>query len=267
MRSLRPTVIAVLALAMLTPATSWAGLSQIVAFGDSQIDTGNVFAATGNPPSPFSVAIATPCTPIARSTAPALSAGGSSDDESEYGDLVSSWAAAQKLGRKGLDGFRVRSALDRVHVARLPSSRPSRLPESDDKPGSGVTVRAEVLHLWMPETLIDLAGHQPLSSVVQTHDELPTSLERRGKEKLWYALTTRGHQVNGGIADITIIRHPYRDPQHVQEFLDVLATVAGNPPSYPTKHYSGAEVHVLPVEVSEREPSEVVEELLYLTRP
>jgi phospholipase/lecithinase/hemolysin len=48
MRALRPTVIAVLALAMLTPATSWAGLSQIVAFGDSLIDTGNVFAATGN---------------------------------------------------------------------------------------------------------------------------------------------------------------------------------------------------------------------------
>jgi lysophospholipase L1-like esterase len=36
MRALRPTVIAVLALAMLTPATSWAGLSQIyVALGDS----------------------------------------------------------------------------------------------------------------------------------------------------------------------------------------------------------------------------------------
>ena len=53
MRALRPTVIAVLALAMLTPATSWAGLSQIVAFGDSLIDTGNVFAATGNPPPPY----------------------------------------------------------------------------------------------------------------------------------------------------------------------------------------------------------------------
>ena len=53
MRQLRPAVIAVLALAMLTPATSWAGLTQIVAFGDSLIDTGNVFAATGNPPAPY----------------------------------------------------------------------------------------------------------------------------------------------------------------------------------------------------------------------
>jgi phospholipase/lecithinase/hemolysin len=53
MRALRPAVIAVLTLAMLTPATARAGLTQIVAFGDSLIDTGNVFAATGNPPSPY----------------------------------------------------------------------------------------------------------------------------------------------------------------------------------------------------------------------
>jgi len=142
------------------------------------------------------------------------------------------------------------------------ASRPSRLLEPDDKPGSGITVRAEVLHLWLPETLIDLAGHQAEYSVPQTHHELQTSLERRGQEKLWYALTTRGYQVNGGITDITFIRHPYRDPEHFQEFLDVLATVAGNPPRYPTLHYSGAEVHIPPGELSEREPSEVVAELL-----
>jgi len=142
------------------------------------------------------------------------------------------------------------------------ASRPSRVLEPDDKPGSGVTVRADVLHLWLPETLIDLAGHQPESSVPQTHHELQTFLERRGQEKLWYALTTRGYQVNGGIADITVIRHPHGARQHFQEFLDILATAAGNPPRYPTLHYSGAEVHILPGEVLERDPSEVVEELL-----
>jgi phospholipase/lecithinase/hemolysin len=54
MRQLRPAVvIAVLALGMQAPATSWAGFTQVVAFGDSLIDTGNVFAATGNPPAPY----------------------------------------------------------------------------------------------------------------------------------------------------------------------------------------------------------------------
>jgi hypothetical protein len=142
------------------------------------------------------------------------------------------------------------------------ASRPSQVLEPDDKPGSGVTVRAEVLQLWLPETLIELAGHRPESLVPQTHHELQSSLERRRQEKLWYALTTRGYQVNGGIADITFIRHPYWAPQHFQEFLDVLATVAGNPPRYPALHYSGAEVHILSGELSEREPSAVVEELL-----
>jgi hypothetical protein len=142
------------------------------------------------------------------------------------------------------------------------ASRPSRVLEPDDQPGSGVIVRAEVLHLWLPETLIDLVGHQSEYLVSQTHHELQPSLERRGHEKLWYASTTRGYQVNGGIVDITVIRHPYRDPEHFQEFLDVLSTVAGNPPRYPTLQYSGAGVHVLPGELSEREPSEVVEELL-----
>jgi phospholipase/lecithinase/hemolysin len=53
MRKLRAAVIAVLALGLLAPATSWAGFTQIVAFGDSLIDTGKVFAATGNPPAPY----------------------------------------------------------------------------------------------------------------------------------------------------------------------------------------------------------------------
>jgi phospholipase/lecithinase/hemolysin len=54
MRQLRPAVFAVLALGMLAPVTSWAGFTQIVAFGDSRIDTGNVFGATGNHPAPYS---------------------------------------------------------------------------------------------------------------------------------------------------------------------------------------------------------------------
>ena len=53
MRPLRPAVTAVLALGMLAPAPARAGLTQIVAFGDSLIDTGNLFAATGQPPAPY----------------------------------------------------------------------------------------------------------------------------------------------------------------------------------------------------------------------
>jgi hypothetical protein len=96
---------------------------------------------------------------------------------------------------------------------------------------------------------------------------LQAILERRGQTDLWYALTTRGRQVNGAIADITVIRHPHRDSEHFQEFLEVLATAAGDPPHDPTLDYSGAEVHILPRELSDREPREVVEELISRLSP
>jgi phospholipase/lecithinase/hemolysin len=53
MKPLRPAVIAALALGIFAPAPARAGLTQIVAFGDSLIDTGNVFAAAGQPPAPY----------------------------------------------------------------------------------------------------------------------------------------------------------------------------------------------------------------------
>jgi hypothetical protein len=140
--------------------------------------------------------------------------------------------------------------------------RPGRGLEPQDDPRSGVTVRNEVLHLWLPETLSELAKHQPFTAVAQQHQQLRTSLERRARESAWYALTTRAHQANGGMADITYIRHPYSDSQTFQELLDVLATAAGNPPLHSTLNLSGARVHILSSELSEREPSEVVRELL-----
>jgi phospholipase/lecithinase/hemolysin len=53
MRPLRPAVIAVLALGMLAPEAARAGFNQIVAFGDSLIDTGNLFAVSGQPSAPY----------------------------------------------------------------------------------------------------------------------------------------------------------------------------------------------------------------------
>jgi hypothetical protein len=128
----------------------------------------------------------------------------------------------------------------------------------EDLPGSGVIVRTEVLHLWLQESLMEPAGPQPESSVARTHRELRAILECRGQEGLWYALTSRGHQVDGGSADITLIRHPYGDAEHFREFLDVLATAAG----HPTPYHAGAQVHFVAGDLSGREPREVIEESL-----
>jgi hypothetical protein len=147
------------------------------------------------------------------------------------------------------------------------AGRPSGALEPGNYPGSGITVRVEVLHLWLPEALINLVGQRSETSVVLTHQELRTYLERRGRENLWYALTTRRHQVNGGMAEITLIRHPYDDPQQFGELLDVLATAAGNPPRDPPLYYTAAAVHILPEALAQREPREVVEGLLSVPFP
>jgi hypothetical protein len=131
--------------------------------------------------------------------------------------------------------------------------RPSSALEFSDPPGSGVIVRSEVIHLWLPEILVDPARHEFPAPVARTHQELKKALERQKQENLWYAITVRGHQANYGAADISLIRYPYREPEHFQELMDVLATVAGSPPCHPSADYSAAIVHIMPAGMSRRE--------------
>ncbi len=55
-------------------------------------------------------------------------------------------------------------------------------------------------------------------------------LERNGRQNVWFALTTRHHKINGGAAVITYIRHPYLEPEHFRELLNVLAIATGKLP-------------------------------------
>jgi hypothetical protein len=131
--------------------------------------------------------------------------------------------------------------------------RPSGALEFSDPPGSGVIVRSEVIHLWLPEILVDPTRHEFPVLVARTHQELKKALERGGQENLWYAITVRGHQANHGAADISLIRYPYREPENFQELIDVLATVAGSPHCRSSADYSAAIVHIMPAGMSRRE--------------
>jgi hypothetical protein len=144
--------------------------------------------------------------------------------------------------------------------------RPSGALEFSDPPGSGVIVRSEVIHMWLPEILADPARQEFPALVARTHQELKKMLERGGQENLWYAITVRGHQANLGAADISFIRRPYCEPENFQELMDVLATVAGNPPCYPSADYSAAIVHVIPAGMSRREWLEVIQASWLLRR-
>jgi hypothetical protein len=136
------------------------------------------------------------------------------------------------------------------------ASRPSRRLEADDLPGAGVIVKTEVVDLWLPETLIDLVDHRPECVLARTQQELRTTLECRGVDDLWYAYTIRCYQVNGGVGDVTFVRRPSLcESQNFAEYLNVLATAAGNPPG----RYASAEVHILPGNLSARQVREAVE--------
>jgi hypothetical protein len=144
--------------------------------------------------------------------------------------------------------------------------RPSGALEFSDPPGSGVIVRSEVIHMWLPEILADPARQEFPALVARTHQELKKVLEREGQERLWYAITVRGHQANLGAADISFIRRPYCEPENFQELMDVLATVAGNPPCYPSADYSAAIVHIIPAGMSRREWLEALQPSSLLRR-
>jgi hypothetical protein len=137
--------------------------------------------------------------------------------------------------------------------------------EAGNCSGCGVIVREEVLCLWLPGTLCVAAERPNELARLRTHEELREWLRARNEEDLWYALTSRGHQVNGGSADRTVIRLPGHDPSLFEEFLAVLATAGGNPPRYPLVDFSTAIVRRIPDEIRDREPRDAMVDLLGLT--
>jgi hypothetical protein len=141
-------------------------------------------------------------------------------------------------------------------------ARQDRAPEPANHPGSGIIVRSEVLRLWLPQTLIELAKRQTLPSRIRTHEELQRTLECLCQRDVWYALTARAHKVNGERVDLTTIRWPYRDSRYFPELLDVLALAAGEPPSDPTPGFSDVSISVLPDDSLKRAPREVMRDAL-----
>jgi hypothetical protein len=133
--------------------------------------------------------------------------------------------------------------------------------EPANRPGAGIIVRSEPIHLWLPQVLAELAQRQCQSTVVRSHEDLQRVLDIEDRKGLWYALTTRGHRVNGDFVDITVIRRPYDDPIHFSEMLDVLATVAGTALRNRDADYSTASVDILANELLKREPREIMTEL------
>jgi hypothetical protein len=144
-----------------------------------------------------------------------------------------------------------------THVALQSAHRDRKFKPGNDADG-GIITRTELLQLWLPGTLIDLAQHQTGPSCMRTHQELQRILDGRQQRNLWYALTFRAYQVNGRFEDLTFIRWPYIDSARFPELLDILGVAAGEPPSDANFGSSTPTVSVLPDRLLNHDPREVM---------
>jgi hypothetical protein len=149
------------------------------------------------------------------------------------------------LGGKTLMTILLVTAVAALTTANSQLPQPDQDDEAEALPGAGIIVRSEVVHLQIPETLWELACLQSQAQIVSDHSDLRLFLEQRHQTDLWYAVTTRGHQVNGGHSDITFVRHPYEDPHHFQEVLGILATAIGRTRGDPISEFFAASVSII----------------------
>jgi hypothetical protein len=130
------------------------------------------------------------------------------------------------------------------------------------KTGGGMLLRIEIVRVWLPAALLELAKHEPPTGVIRTHEDLRRLLELRGQENIWYAMNVRGHHDAGLIVEIPHVRRPYSEPQFFPELLEILAKAAGNSPDEPTDQFTAAVVSLLPEGFLKRDPSDAVADLL-----
>ncbi len=135
-------------------------------------------------------------------------------------------------------------------------------PGPDDPGGSGIIVRTEVIALWIPRALHDVAQSEAGAPVFLSPEALLTEPRFRGLNAAWYALTYRVHQVNGESVEITQIRRLSDATDHLDELQAVMATAAGRPPRSEDGRFSHARVEVIPDTLQAIDPREAVSRLM-----
>jgi hypothetical protein len=135
-------------------------------------------------------------------------------------------------------------------------------PAPVEPPGSGVNSKTEVVVIWMPRSLLDLARDQTGSSMHRSPEDLQTYLEQHGWRTAWYALTYRAHQVDGRSAEITQIRLLTEAAEHLDEFQAVMAAAARRPTRLEGWDHSRANVVVIPDAFQCVDPREAITALM-----
>ena len=98
---------------------------------------------------------------------------------------------------------------------------------------------------------------------MQTQEDLKGLFHvQQRRKQVCYAITMRTTEESGQSAVNTVIRWPCDDRWYLPEFLEILAVAAGKPPGDSVVDYSETSVCVVPAYSLDREPREVMDELL-----
>ena len=89
---------------------------------------------------------------------------------------------------------------------------------------------------------------------------------RKGRERIWYALTHHLSQRDGRIAELSTIAHPFDSEGELKSFLEVIDLLRGSrlDPAAATRRRPS--LHVIPAELIEVNPHEAISKL-FVSQP
>jgi hypothetical protein len=128
---------------------------------------------------------------------------------------------------------------------------------------SGITVRSEILIIYAPKALIDVAKAH---AEITTNDEL-VRLIREAMLNVWFATVTRLHQANGFFTDIPIWYRPGQRPERSDNAKAALRMLAGDRRGHGILAYTNARTEVIDDAMMEMDPAEGLRQLLTQGKP
>ena len=131
--------------------------------------------------------------------------------------------------------------------------RPAAKHELDDRPWDGIAVSAHVTHIWLQEPLVRLAKRESRTLPEQRRQQLQQILNAQDVRGVFYAFTIQLRQANGRVGNFQFLRCPVREPENVQELLDLMATADKQRDHGPHERDDRANEHRLVEAVEERQ--------------
>ena len=119
--------------------------------------------------------------------------------------------------------------------------------EPADDIAACINDRYELLHIWLPQTLTQLATGEAQTQFVRRHEEMRCVLDPQDQKSLWYALTVRVHRAGCEASDVSYVRRLNDDSRYFPELLNILASAADTTSRDPTSDCSTASVQSLPI--------------------